>query len=172
MQYKLDMTQAPADPEEFRKWVEEQVIEAPDQKEYDNFKALTQKRNAELAEAKRKLAEKMDEKEKAELAVQEERERILQENADLKAIVRVSQYNAKLLDAGLDSESAADMAKSLPPEVPDSVFDAIKKHNAAQVQKIQNELLAKQTSLAVGKPPEPADPDDEIVRSFRAAMKM
>ena len=56
MQYKLDLSQAPTDPEEFRKWVEEQAIEAPDAKEYDNLKNLNQKRNAELADAKSKLA--------------------------------------------------------------------------------------------------------------------
>lgn len=172
MQYKLDLSQAPTDPEEFRKWVEEQTIEAPDTKDYDNLKSLTQKRNAELAEAKRKLAEKLDEKEKAELAEKEEKERLLQENADLKAVVRVSSYNAKLLDAGLDSESASSLAKSLPPDTPDVVFETIKSHNAAQYQKIQNELLAKQSSLSVGKPPEPTDPDDDVVRSFRAAMKV
>ena len=172
MQYKLDLSQAPTDPEEFRKWVEEQAIEAPDAKEYDNLKNLNQKRNAELADAKRKLAEKLDEKEKAELAEKEEKERLLQENADLKAVVRVSTYTAKLLDAGLDSESAAELAKSLPPEVPDSVFERIKSHNAAQYQKIQNELLAKQDSLAAGNPPAPPDPDDEVVKQFKAAMKI
>ena len=90
----------------------------------------------------------------------------------MKAVVRVSTYNAKLLDAGLDSESAAELAKSLPPEVPDSVFERIKSHNAAQYQKIQNELLAKQDSLAAGNPPAPPDPDDEVVKQFKAAMKI
>ena len=172
MQYKLDLTQAPTDPEEFRKWVEEQTIEAPDNKDYDNLKNLNQKRNAELAEAKRKLAEKLDEKEKAELAEKEEKERLLQKVSELETVVRVSSYNTKLLDAGLDSESAKELANSLPPDVPDSVFATIKSHNAAQVQKIQNDLLAKQSSLAVGKPPEPADPDDEIIKQFGAAMKI
>ena len=92
------------------------------------------------------------------------------ENAELKTLFRVSHYNTSLLDAGLDSESAKSLANSLPPDVPDSVFQIIKAHNAAQAQKIQNDLLAQQASLSKGAPPEPADPDDEIVKSFASAM--
>lgn len=172
MQYKLDLSQAPTDPEEFRKWVEEQSIEAPDTKDYDNLKSLNQKRNSELAEAKRKLAEKMDEREKKELAEKEEKDRLIQRVAELEERETRSRYQAMLLDAGLDSESASSLAVSLPPNVPDSVFATIKSHNAAQAQKIQDKILSQQSELAKGSPAQPAEPEDEIVKNFRAAMKI
>lgn len=170
--YKLNLENAPTDYEALLKWVSEQSIEAPDQKDYDNLKSLDQKKNAENAELKRKLAEKMDEKERAEAERQAKLDQIMEENERLKKSFRISHYNTKLLDAGLDSESAASLANSLPPDVSDDVFATIKAHNAAQRQKIQDELLSQQGSLSKGKPPEPAEPEDDIMKGFAAKMKI
>lgn len=117
----------------------------------------------EAASYKKALREKQTEAERAE-ADRAEREKALQDElASYRDKERISSYKAQLMSAGVDSETADLMAKSLPEGVSDEYFQATKSFLDAQRKNAEIAALGKQPSLSVGTPPKGMTKEDEIV---------
>ncbi len=94
-----------------------------------------------LDEAQRKEAEKSDllTDLKAQLEIYKTNERI-------------ATYTAKLVDAGYDTDTAANMAKSLPEGIDESFFEGQKSFLENQKLKVKKESLGSQPPLTPGMP--------------------
>ena len=91
----------------------------PDEAAYQKLKESVQRANAEAADYKRQLREKQTEAERAE-AERAEREKAVQEElARYRTNERISGYQAKLMAAGYDAETAQVMATALPEGIGD-----------------------------------------------------
>jgi hypothetical protein len=145
-------------------------IEAPTNEpaELTKLKASLSKANSEAAEWKRQLREKQSEAERAEADRAEQYKALQDELASYRNKERISSYKAQLMTAGIDSETADLMAKSLPEGVSDEYFHATKSFLDAQRKNAEIAALGKQPSLSVGTPPKGMTKEDEIVAT---AMK-
>lgn len=115
--------------------------------------AALSRSNSEAAEFKRQLREKQTEAERVEAERAEEMRRIVEENKAYKAKERVSTYRSKLMEAGIDAQSADLMASALPEGVSDDYFTTLKTFNETQRTNYDIAALNKQPSLSVGLPP-------------------
>ena len=124
----------------------------------------------EAASYKKALREKQSEAERAE-ADRAEREKALQDElASYRDKERISSYKAQLMSAGVDSETADLMAKSLPEGVSDEYFLATKSFLDNQRQKLLTESINKQPGLSVGTPPTAAQAEREEENLLRKHM--
>lgn len=136
--------------------------------ELESLKGLVSKRNSEIAEAKRKLNERLSEQEKAANETQELIAQLKADNERFKASERVAGYKAKLMAAGYDAESADALSKSLPDGVADSFFETTKTFIDSRAQQIQADLLAKQAPLSAGSTPKAGE--NKTVEAFRKGL--
>ena len=81
--------------------------------EINRLKNALTKVNSENAEYKRKIRESQTEEEAKAAAQKEEYEKMLQENADLKRAMEISDKKAKLISLGYDSKSAEETATAM-----------------------------------------------------------
>lgn len=174
MDVKIDTAKIPgfdALPEEVKNALASYTVEVPDQSgEIETLKGLVSKRNAEVAEAKRKLNDRLSEQEKAALETQELIAQLKAENERFRASERVAGYKAKLMEAGYDAESADAMSKSLPDGVEDSFFTATKSFIDAKAKQIQTDLLDKQSSLSSGGTPKSDGTANKNLEGFRKGL--
>lgn len=169
MQTKFDTSTIPNYeelPEEARKAIEAFSVEVPE--DYENLKGLMSKKNAENAELKRKLGERMTAEEKEKAETQELLETLKRDNAAYRERERKATYANKLVEAGWDSEGASSLADLLPEGLDDDFFAKHKIALDAQKTKIQSSLLDNQPKLATGEAPKA--PEDKRVADFRAAI--
>ena len=145
-------------------------VEQQTDPDLNKLKAALSKSNSEAAEYKRLLREKQTEAERAE-ADRAEREKALQDElASYRDKERISSYKAQLMSAGVDSETADLMAKSLPEGVADEYFLATKSFLDNQRQKLLTESINKQPGLSVGTPPTAAQAEREEENLLRKRM--
>lgn len=143
-------------------------VEQPEPADAIRLKNALNKACEEAASYKKALREKQSEAERAE-ADRAEREKALQDElASYRDKERISSYKAQLMSAGVDSDTADLMAKSLPEGVSDEYFQATKSFLDAQRKNAEIAALGKQPSLSVGTPPKGMTKEDEIVAT---AMK-
>jgi hypothetical protein len=74
------------------------------------------------------------------------------ENEAYKARERVASYTAKLMAAGFDGQTAAQMAASLPDGVEDVFFESQKAFLQAKTQEIKTQAINSQPTLPTGAP--------------------
>lgn len=122
------------------------------------------KANAESAEWKRKYRETLDEATRKEQERTEREEATLKELEEYKAKDRLATYQAKLISAGYDVETAAKMAKDLPEGVADTFFESQKAFLEAQKQAVKTQQIASNGGLSVGMPPNTDGQDPEMVK--------
>lgn len=145
-------------------------VEQTEPADVTKLKTSLSKANSEAAEYKRLLREKQTEAERAE-ADRAEREKALQDElASYRDKERISSYKAQLMSAGVDSETADLMAKSLPEGVSDEYFLATKSFLDNQRQKLLTESINKQPGLSVGTPPTAAQAEREEENLLRKHM--
>lgn len=95
----------------------------------------------QLKESKEKLGEIMSEDEKKKLETEEANKKILEELETLRKDKTVSEYTAKYLALGYDSELAADTAKAMADGDMTKVFANGEKHRAALEKSIKENLM-------------------------------
>lgn len=145
-------------------------VEQTEPADVTKLKTSLSKANSEAAEYRRLLREKQTEAERAE-ADRAEREKALQDElANYRDKERISNYKAQLMSAGVDSETADLMAKSLPEGVADEYFLATKSFLDNQRQKLLTESINKQPGLSVGTPPTAAQAEREEENLLRKRM--
>jgi hypothetical protein len=145
-------------------------VEQTEPADVTKLKTSLSKANSEAAEYRRLLREKQTEAERAE-ADRAEREKALQDElASYRDKERISSYKAQLMSAGVDSETADLMAKSLPEGVSDEYFLATKSFLDNQRQKLLTESINKQPGLSVGTPPTAAQAEREEENLLRKRM--
>ena len=145
-------------------------VEQTEPADVTKLKTSLSKANSEAAEYRRLLREKQTEAERAE-ADRAEREKALQDElASYRDKERISSYKAQLMSAGVDSETADLMAKSLPEGVQDEYFLATKSFLDNQRQKLLTESINKQPGLSVGTPPTAAQAEREEENLLRKRM--
>ena len=127
------------------------------QAEIERYKNAVTKANAEVSKVKKDLSDRMSAEEKAEAERKEQRARELQELAYLRAEKRISDYQKKLMKGGYDAELALTMATALPEGVPDTYFDAMKKHYEDGIAQAQANALKNQPKPTPGGVLSPAD---------------
>ena len=81
--------------------------------EVNRLKTALSKANTEAADYKKQLRTKQTDDEAAETARKEEHDKLVQENADLKRSIALSEKKAKLLSMGYDEKLAADTAAAM-----------------------------------------------------------
>lgn len=158
------------------KTADENKVEAPktetkDTKEVmaevERLKKALSKANSEAAENKRKYLASLDEAQRAEAERAEkeaEKDRMLAEYMEKE---RVSSYKSKLMEAGIDANTADIMARSLPDGVKDEYFTAVKTFNGNQQQAFKAQALDNQPGLSVGMPPTGSDAKKEEENKMR-----
>lgn len=151
-------------PEQKLAALEAYEFEAPKQDEtaYQKLKESVQRANAEAADYKRQLREKQTEAERAEAERAEQAKQLQEELNRYRVNERMSKYQARLMDAGYDAETAAGMAKDLPDGVPDEFFTIHKAFMANQKQAIEAAALNKQPGLSVGQPPKAKSAEEAL----------
>lgn len=140
-------------------------VKKPDDKavneEIAKLKAALSKANSDAADWKRQYKATLDEHKQKELEAAEARKAELAELEQLRTEKRISSYKAKLMEAGIDAETAATMANSLPEGVADGYFEATKAFLTNQRKAFDAEALGKQPGLSVGMPPSPKNTEDD-----------
>ena len=111
-------------------------------------KELFDKKASELAEANRKLGEKMTEEEKAKEEREKELASLQEKVATLEKEKLISGYKAKYVAQGMDEELASKTASALATGDHDTVFANEKAFLEAYAKKIRTDALGD-----VGKPP-------------------
>lgn len=136
----------------------------------EKYKRLLDKANSEAADNKRKLREKMSEDEKNSADALERQKAMEAELASLKKDKQVSDYTARLMGSGFDSEMASSTAKALADGNVETVFANL----ANLTDSISKSALAKamnnQGGLSVGKTPTSEDLEKAQTNALRKAM--
>ena len=121
-------------------------LEIPDEVDMSQFiaKSLFDKKASELAEANRKLKDKMtdDEQKQAEEAqkfkdMQDEIEKLKASNDELTKNNLISEYTTKYLSQGYSAENAQESAKALASNDFNKVFEIGEKHRKEMEEKIK-----------------------------------
>ncbi len=145
---------------------------APDSKAVDSgetekLKAQLNKANAEAADYKRKLREKMSEAEQKEAERVEAETRMREELNTLKRERTSSGYAANLVGIGYDSDTAKKIGEMLPDNIPDEFFVAHKAFAEQLKKNVESELLKKQPGLTNGAAPSSNNFEDQVTAELR-----
>ena len=138
-------------------------VEQPEPADTLRLKNALNKACEEAASYKKALREKQTEAERAEADRAEQYKALQDELASYRDKERISSYKAQLMSAGVDSDTADLMAKSLPEGVSEEYFLATKSFLDAQRKNAEIAALGKQPGLSVGTPPKGMTKEDEIV---------
>lgn len=132
--------------------------------EVNRLKAALSKANSEAADYKKQLRTKQTDDEAAAAAQKEEHDRLVQENADLKRSMALSERKAKLLTMGYDESLADETAAAMVDGDMDKVMANQSKYLEVQKKNIQAD--------AMRKTPRPAAGDDGNGESMDYAKKI
>ena len=132
--------------------------------EVNRLKAALSKANSEAADYKKQLRTKQTDDEAAAAAQKEEHDRLVQENADLKRSMALSERKAKLLAMGYDESLADETAAAMVDGDMDKVMANQSKYLEVQKKNIQAD--------AMRKTPRPAAGDDGNGESMDYAKKI
>lgn len=111
--------------------------------EVNRLKAALSKANSEAADYKKQLRTKQTDDEAAAAAQKEEHDRLVQENADLKRSMALSERKAKLLAMGYDESLADETATAMVDGDMDKVMANQSKYLEVQKKNIQADAMRK-----------------------------
>lgn len=140
---------------------------ADESAELKNVRNALNKASSEAAEYKRALREKQSEAERAEADRMENERKLQEELASYRNKERISTYQAKLMAAGYDADTASVMAKALPDGVSDDYFAVNKTFLDNQKQVLLSEALDRQPKPSVGTPPTMSDAEKSELAALR-----
>ena len=118
--------------------------------EVNRLKAALSKANSEAADYKKQLRTKQTDDEAAAAAQKEEHDRLVQENADLKRSMALSERKAKLLAMGYDESLADETAADMVDGDMDKVMANQSKYLEVQKKNIQADAMRKTPRPAAG----------------------
>ena len=118
--------------------------------EVNRLKAALSKANSEAADYKKQLRTKQTDDEAAAAAQKEEHDRLVQENADLKRSMALSERKAKLLAMGYDESLANETAAAMVDGDMDKVMANQSKYLEVQKKNIQADAMRKTPRPAAG----------------------
>ena len=118
--------------------------------EVNRLKAALSKANSEAADYKKQLRTKQTDDEAAAAAQKEEHDRLVQENADLKRSMALSERKAKLLAMGYDESLADETAAAMVDGDLDKVMANQSKYLEVQKKNIQADAMRKTPRPAAG----------------------
>ena len=118
--------------------------------EVNRLKAALSKANSEAADYKKQLRTKQTDDEAAAAAQKEEHDRLVQENADLKRSMALSERKAKLLAMGYDESLADETASAMVDGDMDKVMANQSKYLEVQKKNIQADAMRKTPRPAAG----------------------
>lgn len=118
--------------------------------EVNRLKAALSKANSEAADYKKQLRTKQTDDEAAAAAQKEEHDRLVQENADLKRSMALSERKAKLLAMGYDESLADETAAAMVDGDMDKVMANQSKYLEVQKKNIQADTMRKTPRPAAG----------------------
>ena len=118
--------------------------------EVNRLKAALSKANSEAADYKKQLRTKQTDDEAAAAAQKEEHDRLVQENADLKRSMALSERKAKLLAMGYDESLADETAAAMVDGDMDKVMANQSKYLEVQKKNIQSDAMRKTPRPAAG----------------------
>ena len=118
--------------------------------EVNRLKAALSKANSEAADYKKQLRTKQTDDEAAAAAQKEEHDRLVQENADLKRSMALSERKAKLLAMGYDESLADETAAAMVDGDMDKVMANQSKYLEVQKKNIQADSMRKTPRPAAG----------------------
>lgn len=118
--------------------------------EVNRLKAALSKANSEAADYKKQLRTKQTDDEAAAAAQKEEHDRLVQENADLKRSMALSERKAKLLAMGYDESLADETAAAMADGDMDKVMANQSKYLEVQKKNIQADAMRKTPRPAAG----------------------
>ena len=118
--------------------------------EVNRLKAALSKANSEAADYKKQLRTKQTDDEAAAAAQKEEHDRLVQENADLKRSMALSERKAKLLAMGYDESLAVETAAAMVDGDMDKVMANQSKYLEVQKKNIQADAMRKTPRPAAG----------------------
>lgn len=118
--------------------------------EVNRLKAALSKANSEAADYKKQLRTKQTDDEAAAAAQKEEHDRLVQENADLKRSMALSERKAKLLTMGYDESLADETAAAMVDGDMDKVMANQSKYLEVQKKNIQADAMRKTPRPAAG----------------------
>lgn len=150
-------------------------FEFEEQKPVDNsadikkLKEALSKSNSEAAEWKRQFREKQTEAERTEAERLEKEKAMLEELEGFRKEKTVSDYRAKCLEAGYDSDLATATAKAMADGDFGTVFANLGTFIENRTKEIEANALKSQPSTTTGNPPTRANVDDAEVDAFRKA---
>ncbi len=118
--------------------------------EVNRLKAALSKANSEAADYKKQLRTKQTDDEAAAAAQKEEHDRLVQENADLKRSMALSERKAKLLAMGYDESLADETAAAMVDGDMDKVMANQSKYLEVQKKNIQADAMRKTPRPSAG----------------------
>lgn len=118
--------------------------------EVNRLKAALSKANSEAADYKKQLRTKQTDDEAAAAAQKEEHDRLVQENADLKRSMALSERKAKLLAMGYDESLADETATAMVDGDMDKVMANQSKYLEVQKKNIQADAMRKTPRPSAG----------------------
>ncbi len=118
--------------------------------EVNRLKAALSKANSEAADYKKQLRTKQTDDEAAAAAQKEEHDNLVQENADLKRSIALSERKAKLLAMGYDESLATETATAMVDGDMDKVLANQNKYLEVQRKAIQADMMKKTPRPAAG----------------------
>lgn len=118
--------------------------------EMNRLKTALSKANSEAADYKKQLRSKQSDDEVTAAAQKEEREKLLQENADLKRLIALSERTAKLLAMGYDEKLAESTATAMVDGDMDTVLANQSKYLEVQKKNISADMMRKTPRPAAG----------------------
>lgn len=118
--------------------------------EVNRLKAALSKANSEAADYKKQLRTKQTDDEAAAAAQKEEHDRLVQENADLKRSMALSERKAKLLAMGYDENLADETAAAMVDGDMDKVMANQSKYLEVQKKNIQADAMRKTPRPSAG----------------------
>lgn len=118
--------------------------------EVNRLKAALSKANSEAADYKKQLRTKQTDDEAAAAAQKEEHDRLVQENADLKRSMALSERKAKLLAMGYDESLADETAAAMVDGDMDKVMANQSKYLEVQKKNIRADAMRKTPRPAAG----------------------
>ena len=127
-----------------------ETVDQDNEAEVNRLKAALSKANSEAADYKKQLRTKQTDDEAAAAAQKEEHDRLVQENADLKRSMALSERKAKLLAMGYDESLADETAAAMVDGDMDKVMANQSKYLEVQKKNIQADAMRKTPRPAAG----------------------
>ena len=145
---------------------EVKVDESAKDKEIANLKRLLSNANSEAANFKRALRERQSEEERKAAELEEQRKAEQAELNQLRKEKQIASYANEFMALGMDKDSAALTAQAKADGDDKTVFANLKTLTESLSQKALVNSMANQNSLSVGKTPNSASKEDQMVMAW------